>query len=78
MKIYGYKDEGLDFDQIVPAELAEITLVANPEELKIIANFLSSAADEMIRMGESYDHEHLSDKNKIFVNLPHFVVARER
>lgn len=78
MKIYGYKDEGLDIDQIMPSELAEITLVASPEELKMIANFLISAADEMIRMGESYDHEHLSDKNKKFINSPHFVVARER
>ena len=65
MKIYGYKDKGLDIDQITPSELAEITIVASPEELKMIANFLSAAADEMIRMGESYDHEHLSDKNII-------------
>lgn len=78
MKIYGYKDEGLDIDQIKPSELAEITLVASAEELKMIADFLNSAAEEMNRMGELYDHEHLSDKNKKFVNSPHFVVARER
>jgi hypothetical protein len=78
MKLYGYKDEGLDIDQIIPSELAEVTLVASPEELKMIAEFLESAADEMMRMGKSYDHEHLSDKNKKFESSPHFVVAREQ
>ncbi|MGD8594675.1 MAG: hypothetical protein PVF82_17750 [Gammaproteobacteria bacterium] len=77
MKFYGYKNEGLEIDQIISSELAEVTLVASPEELKMIAEFLESAADEMIRMGESYDHEHLSDKNKVFESSPHFVVARE-
>ena len=77
MKLYGYKDEGLDIDQIVSSELAEITLVASPEELRMIAAFLESAADEMVRMGETYDHEHLSDKKPFFNNSPHFVVARE-
>lgn len=77
MKLYGYKNEGLEIDQIISSELAEVTLVASPEELKMIAEFLESAADEMIRMGESYDHEHLSDKNKVFESSPHFVVARE-
>ncbi|USF86411.1 Imm32 family immunity protein [Candidatus Endoriftia persephonae] len=78
MKIYGYKDEGLDIEQIVPAELAEITLVASPDELRMIASFLKTAAQEMERMGEAYDHEHLSDKNEpYFDNSPHFVVARE-
>ena len=29
VKIHGYADEGLEIEEIVPAELAEITLVAN-------------------------------------------------
>ncbi len=77
MKIYGYIDEGLDIDQIVPSELAEITLVASPDELRMIASFLETTAQEMERMGETYDHEHLSDKKTPYFNdSPHFVVAR--
>ena len=77
MKLYGYKDEGLEPGEIVPSVLAEITLVATPEELRIIAAFLVSAANSMEKMGKSYSHEHLSDKKPQFKNSPHFVVARE-
>lgn len=76
MKLYGYKDEGKNIDQVTPSELAEITLVASPEELRMIATFLNSTADEMIRMGDTYDHEHLSDTNPFFNDSPHFVVAK--
>lgn len=78
MKIYGYKDEGLDIEEIIPAKLAEITLVASPSELRRIASFLESAAQEMERMGGAYDHEHLSDKDHSFSGSPHFVVAPAR
>jgi hypothetical protein len=64
---YGYTDENL-------LDLAEITLVATPEELRKIASFLNTTADNMERMGEDYDHEHLSDKKKGFNDSPHFVV----
>jgi hypothetical protein len=64
---YGYTDENL-------LDLAEITLVATPEELRKIASFLNTTADNMERMGEDYDHEHLSDKQKGFNDSPHFVV----
>lgn len=75
MKIYGYKDEGLSIEEIVPFELAEITLQASPRELRLIASFLESAADEMERMGKEYDHEHLADKEPFFKDSPHFVVT---
>jgi hypothetical protein len=78
MKLYGYKDEGLATENIIPSELAEITLVASPMELRRIAAFLESAASEMERMGETYSHEHLSDKDRFFSKAPHFVVAPER
>jgi len=42
------------------------TLVANPAELRKIARFLQSAADEMERMGKDYSHLHLSDRDKTF------------
>jgi hypothetical protein len=37
MKIYGYADEGLEPEETKLSELAEITLVANPNELCLIA-----------------------------------------
>jgi hypothetical protein len=74
MKIHGYSDQGLPIKEIRPEELAEITLVASPAELRQIAAFLSAAADNMERMGAIYSHEHLADKQPGFDNSPHFVV----
>jgi hypothetical protein len=76
MHIYGYEDKGQPFGTVVPALLAEITLNATPEELRAMAEFLCGCADEMDRMGESFDHVHLSDRQKQFETSPHFVVAR--
>lgn len=47
MKLYGYKDEGLSVEQIEPSPLAEVTLVATPVELREIANFIPTTADEI-------------------------------
>lgn len=74
MKIHGYADEGLEIEDIVTAELAEITLVATPEELRRIANFLENCAKGMEARGKSWEHEHLSDKDHYFDGSPHFVV----
>lgn len=76
MKLYGYADKGRPTEEVVPAELAEITLVATPMELRGIAEFLTFCASEMERMGKTYDHVHLSDHMKNFRNSPHFVVMR--
>ncbi|HEY3487626.1 MAG TPA: hypothetical protein VGL10_06135 [Gammaproteobacteria bacterium] len=75
MKLYGYKDE--DIEQTEPSKLAETTLVASPQELRMIAAFLEAAADNMEKMGADYSHEHLSDKNPSFESSPRFVVARD-
>lgn len=74
MKIHGYANEGLAIEDIVPAELAEITLVATPEELRRIAQFLENCAQGMEARGKSWEHEHLSDKDRYFKDSPHFVV----
>jgi hypothetical protein len=76
MKLHGYPNEGLPTEEVVPAELAEITLVATPVELRRISEFLTFCASEMERMGKTYDHVHLSDYMKIFRNSPQFVVMR--
>lgn len=75
MKIYGYveNEEGPD-GTLAPNKLAEITLVANPSELRLIAQFIESCASGMEERGTSWEHEHLSDKHKQFAESPHFVV----
>ena len=75
MKIHGYADEGKEIKEVMPDELAEITLVATPEELRRIARFLESCANGMVARGKSWEHEHLSDKDKHFKDSPHFVVV---
>lgn len=77
MKLHGYSHEGLAIDEVAPAELAEVTLVATPAELRRMAEFLSFCASEIERMGATYDHVHLSDHMKDFRNSPHFVVMRD-
>lgn len=74
MKLYGYKNEGLSIEEIEPQELAEITLVANPAELRKIAKFMEFTADEMEKSGKNFEHVHLSDKLPEFQNSPHFVI----
>ena len=78
MKLYGYTDRPGAFDVGAPDSLAEATLVASPMELRRIAQFLISAADTMERVGEAFDHEHLSDKDRFFKTSPQFVVCRLR
>jgi hypothetical protein len=74
MKICGYSEQALEADQVQPTSLAEITLIASPAELRLIAAFLLKAADKMESMGTSYGHEHLSDRQPGFEDSPHFVV----
>ena len=76
MKLYGHQDEGLPVEKIITSRLAEVTLCGTPAELRLLAEFLNYCATEMMRMGEEYDHIHLSDQIKQFQNSPHFVVAR--
>jgi hypothetical protein len=77
VKIHGYSDEGLEVQDIVSAELAEITLVATSQELRRIARFLESCADGIDARGKSWEHEHLSDRDRMFQGSPHFVVANQ-
>jgi hypothetical protein len=77
MKLYGYPDEGLPIEEIVPRQLAEVILCASVGELRRMAEFLSACAAEMERMGGQYDHVHLSDRCREFEESPHFVVAAE-
>ena len=73
-KLYGYKNEGLPPEEVIPAELAEITLLAGPTELRQIAAFLLQAAEGMEAKGKTWEHEHLSDRMPEFRSSPHLVV----
>ncbi len=75
MKLHGYAKDGPQ-DVSASAELAEVTLEANPQELRDIAAFFLLAADEMDRMGAAYDHWHLGDAMPQFSTSPHLTVFR--
>ena len=77
MKLFGYADSDLPPEEITPSTLAEVTLCASPKELRAMAKFLTHCAAEMERMGEGYDHIHLSDQIRQFRESPHFVVCRD-
>lgn len=74
MKIYGYTEEMLSIEPVQPAELMEVSLLATPDELKKIAEFLLSSAKKMEKMGAKYSHEHLSDQQHSFKDSPQFIV----
>ncbi|WP_394539480.1 hypothetical protein PRJ39_02465 [Lysobacter enzymogenes] len=76
MKLTGYSVEDQDAEDIRFIQLAEISLAASPAELRRMATFFNNAADTMERMGDTYDHEHLSDRQPGFDDSPHFVVFR--
>jgi hypothetical protein len=72
MDLFGHKAGELESD----GRLSELILAATESELRIISKFLTHCADEMKRMGETYDHIHLSDCEGQFKGSPHFVVVR--
>lgn len=74
MKIHGISQQEQYSEDLIPADLAEITLVAAPSELRRIAKFLENCAAGMDEYGKAWVHEHLSDQDKSFKNSPHFVV----
>ncbi len=74
MRISGYLYDESTKEPTAPRELAEITLVTTPEEARKMAALLLHAADEMERMGSTYSHIHLSDKQPGFDDSPHVTV----
>lgn len=74
VQLHGYADEGRSIEDIAPASLAEVTLVATAEELRRIARFLEACAQGMEARGRAWEHEHLSDWDHTFESSPHFVV----
>jgi len=75
MKLYGHAIATPAGQAVDREALSEITLVASPTELRRIAEFLSTAATTMERMGETYRHARLSDWDRSFRSSPRFVVG---
>lgn len=75
MKIFGYLDEGLPSALVAPAALAEITLVTTADELRRIAAFLHTCADQIEQQGAGFDHRHLHDHDPTFSDAPQLVVS---
>ena len=77
MKLFGYVNSEARPGDVVPASLAEVTVVASPAELRSMARFLGECADRMDKMGDTFDHEHLGDNFKEFCDSPELAVARD-
>ena len=59
MKIRAFGYARNDAAAAAPTELREVTIVAEPTVLRRIASHLAQSADEIERLGESFDHSHL-------------------
>lgn len=74
LKLYGYGKEAPAADASGLLEMCEVTLTANPGELRRIAAFLERCADGMEAQGKAWQHAHLSDEDRVFSDAPQFVV----
>jgi hypothetical protein len=59
MKIYGYKKDLIGINELF--ELEEITIQTTAENLKKIAEFISTTADIVDEQGSAFGHEHFKD-----------------
>jgi len=75
MKFWGYSNQDKQSGKDVPSAMAEITLMAHPDELRQIANFLRDTANEMERHGKHFGHEHLADRMCGFSDAPQLIVC---
>jgi hypothetical protein len=75
MKLYGYTKEGKAAPEPWPLQLEEATIAATPEELRSIAEFFLSCAQEMEEPGAPFDHAHLSLALPQFRASPDLIVA---
>ncbi len=62
MKLFGYPSN--DYDETNPLELSDVTVAANPKELRRIAKFFEQAAIDIEKYGTDFEHVHLADNKK--------------
>ncbi|MDD2336372.1 MAG: hypothetical protein PHD01_07320 [Geobacteraceae bacterium] len=58
MKIFGYQSSQVNDDGLF--EMKEITFCGKPEQLRLVADFLQSAADVIEANPGKYNHDHIS------------------
>jgi hypothetical protein len=58
MKIFGYQSSQVNDEGLL--EMKEITFCGKPEQLRLVADFLRSAADFIEAHPGKYDHDHIS------------------
>lgn len=65
---YAFREESTDvennedhFEMEEPLKLTEVTLSAQPEQLRLIAQFILSAANSLSAHGPRFGHAHLID-----------------
>lgn len=75
MKIFGCALREVTPASAGPMELADITLVASPSELRRMPAFLPSAADLMEKHAHDYEHEHLAENQAGFDTSPQLAVS---
>ena len=77
MKFYGYARKEISKGLL---EMREVTVSANPDALREIAEFLNKCANEIEQDdGMAWSHEHFAPKSiKVGKNTPEFVVSNPR
>lgn len=78
IKFWGYKKRSRSRDASEPMELAEVTLVASPAQLRKIAKFMEAAAEGIEKRGLGWEHEHLADKVPGFRGSPGLIVFNQQ
>ncbi len=73
MRLLGYA-KGVDAES--PTALSEVTILAGPEALRRLAEFLLHASRTMEEHGDAFGHEHFADFAREFADGPSIVVAR--
>lgn len=73
MKIFGYQKNKLNDEGLL--EMEEITFQGTPEQLRLVADFLRTAADNIEANPGKFDHGHISSNNATWDDYPEIVVA---
>ena len=76
MKMYAYP-AGDPLNEYGLLELKDVSFSADAKTIREIARFLNEAADEMEKLGSSFDHIHMQDKTLAWQEeWPDLVVCR--
>ncbi len=77
MKIFGYQSRQANAEGLL--EMKEDTFQGEPEQLRLIADFLRSTADYIEANPGRFDHDHISFNNPSWNDdYPEVVVAEEQ